>query len=449
VRAPEATSGGDHGRSAQRADGWVDALVRAAERVGIAVQQASARDGILTLEVRRAEGGGAVAVDVLPRAPRERYHLATARFGLRHHGRGAPAKEQQDALEALAKAIRSEEAGWPATLALHGGAGDTGAPAPAPFTVERSASVAGGAVWTELLVRLTARCNQRCPFCSGPPEHPDADPARVRAWLDEEVPRHPNPTVTLTGGEPGLWPGLPDLVGHLLARPDVVEVRVQTNAVPFARPERASAFPAVPRLRFFVSFHAARAELYDLCTGTHGQLEPAVAGIRNLLASGHALTLNVVANRHNADHLEDWVSSAAGLFAGPNRPRLHFSITMCPERRPAAPDWLVRYEDLAPRLASAARRAREVGLACEPLLASSHAAIPPCLLPESERARGRRGGGAEAVPVHRPDEAGVDDATRAWVKAEGCLRCSEAGHCLGVPRSYAARFGLAALRPLP
>ena len=447
MAGPERTSGEAPGPTGRRADGWIDALVRAAEQAGIAVQRASARDGILTLEVRAASGA-AVGVDVLPRAPRERYHLATARFGLRHHGRAAPAREQQDALDALAKAIRSVEASLPATPAPGGGSADGRAAAPALFTVERSASVAGDAVWTELLVRLTARCNQRCPFCSGPPDHPDANPERVRAWLDEELPRHPRPTVTLTGGEPGLWTGLPDLVGHLLARPDVVEVRVQTNAVPFARPERAAALPAAPRLRFFVSFHAARADLYDLCTGTRGQLELAVAGIRNLLASGHALTLNVVANRHNADHLEAWTSSVAELFPGPPRPRLHFSITMCPEHRPEAPAWLVRYADLAPRLAAAARRARALGLECDPLLASSHAAIPPCLLPEAERGRAPRADGAEAVPVHRPDEAGVEDASRPWVKSEACLRCSETGRCLGVPRSYADRFGLSELHPL-
>lgn len=445
--APEPTTGGDHGRPAPRADGWLDALTRAAERAGIAVARAIARDGVLTLEVRRP-GGAAVAVDVLPRAPRERYHLATARFGLRRHGRAAATREEQDALEALATAIAAVEASWPAALAAGGGAAPT-ASAPAIFTVERSASVSGDEVSTELLVRLTARCNQRCPFCSGPPGHPDADPARVRTWLEDELPRHPRPTVTLTGGEPGLWAGLPALVADLLARPDVVEVRVQTNAVPFAPVGRAAAFPAVARLRFFVSFHAARADLYDLCTGTQGQLELAVAGVRNLLASGHALTLNVVANRHNADHLEEWVSRAAELFPGPRPPRLHFSITMCPEHRPEAAGWLVPYEALAPRLTAAARRAREVGLACEPLLASSHAAIPPCLLPEEERARGRRDGGAEALPVQRADEAGVDDASRPWVKAEACLRCRETAHCLGVPRAYAARFGVAALRPAP
>jgi hypothetical protein len=403
----------------------------------------------VTLDVR-GRGAEPVRIDLLPRLPGERHYLATERYGIRYHGSARLSLAQEHALAAFADAVRSGESAWPAVLSLEGaGTAAGGSGAATFFTVERAASASGDAVWTELLVRVTARCNQACPFCSGPPAHPDADPERLRSWLESEIPRHPGPTVTLTGGEPTLWPGLAEMVRRLAGRHDVVETKVQTNAVSFANAARVAEYPPSPRLTFFVSFHAATPDLYDRCTGTTGQFDRAVEGIRNLLAAGHGLTLNVVANRHNVDHLAAWPAAVHALFGAPPRLRLHFSITMCPEHRPRAPDWLVQYGVLSPRLQAAVRTARALGLTCDPLLASSHAAIPSCLLPEQDRARGARGDGRDAVPLQRRDETGIGDAMTPWVKAPSCARCSQDRYCLGLPRAYVERFGIGELTPIP
>jgi hypothetical protein len=422
---------------------WLEDLARLAAGAGFAVQGARACDGVLTLGIV-GRSGASLTADVVPLAPGGRYWARTARFGLRHHG-GAPSSDQAEALARLARVIRAVEARWPPALAVDDPVVDR-AGAPVHFTVETG--TAGAMRWTELLLRLTARCNQACPFCSGPPDHPDADPGRLRPWLDEVLPGLERPAVTLTGGEPTLWPGLPDLVRWLLPRKEVVEVRIQTNAVSFARADRVDACPADPRLVLFVSFHAARADLYDACTGSTGQFDLAVAGIRNLLGAGHRLTLNLVANRHNAPHLADFVEAIPALFRGPRLPRLHFSITMCPEHRAEAPAWLVRYGDLSPRLHRAAVRARELGMECDSLLSSTHASIPACLVPEGARARDARGGKGHAVPELRAGETGLDGAMRNWVKAPACERCSQTRWCLGLPRPYAARFGTGELRPI-
>jgi len=423
---------------------WLEDLARLAAGAGLAVQGARARDGVLTIGVA-GRSGASLTADVVPLEPGGRYWARTTRFGLRHHGGAPPSPDQADALARLAGVIRAVEARWPPALAVEGGAGDP-AGAPVHFTVETG--TAGAMRWTELLLRLTARCNQACPFCSGPPGHPDADPGRLRPWLDEVLPGLERPAVTLTGGEPTLWPGLPDLVRWLLPRRDVVEVRIQTNAVSFARADRVDACPADPRLGLFVSFHAARADLYDACTGSSGQLDLAVAGIRNLLAAGHRTTLNLVANERNAAHLDDWVEAIPALFPRSRLPRLHFSITMCPEHRPEAPNWLVRYGDLAPRLHRTVLRARDLGMECDSLLSSTHASIPACLVPEEARALDARGGAGHVVPDLRAGETGPDDAMRNWVKAPACERCSKTRWCLGLPRPYAARFGTGELRPI-
>mgnify|MGYP001590771761 CR=1 FL=1 len=77
-----------------------------------------------------------------------------------------------------------------------------------------------------------------------------------------------------------------------------------------------------------------------------------LVAVRNLLAARHDVVLNLVANRHNVDHLEEWVDAVPRLF-GPPTPRIHFSITMCPDHRPDAPPVLVAYSELAPKLQAA------------------------------------------------------------------------------------------------
>ena len=424
--------------------GWLAALAAAAAREGVALDAATSRDGVLTVDVR-GDGGDAVRVDVLPAAAGERYYLRAGRHGLRHHGAARPSAAQEAALGALARALVAVEGRIPRGLVIAPGAAAAGG---APLvTIERSESAGSGEVWTELLVRVTARCNQACPFCSAPPPHPDADAAALRGWLERELPRHPRPTVTLTGGEPTLWAGLPELVGLLVDHPGVVLVKVQTNAVGFASAERLRAYPAHPRLVFFVSLHGAVPEVYDACTGTEGQLEPARRGVANLLAAAHPVTLNLVVTRHNVAHLDAWVDAVQAWFGAAPGLRLHLSVMTCPEHRAGAPDALVPYREATPRLVAAVRRAREAGLACDPLLASSHASAPPCLLPGDERLRGSRGDGREARPLHGAARTPGASAV-GWVKAARCAGCAEEAWCLGLPRAYADRFGLDELSPI-
>jgi pyruvate-formate lyase-activating enzyme len=434
---------------------WLRDLVAHAARAGVPVASASAHEGVLRLRLApAAPGARPLDVEVVPATAGTPCFVRTARFGLRFRGpRLAPAQERQ--LKLLGQVVRDTEAGFPEVLEARvgvdaPGAGDGAAPGAAGFdvcTVERSVSAAGVPISSELLVRLTSRCNQQCPFCSGPPPHAEPSLPAVVAWLDAVLPQLPVPTVTLTGGEPTLWPDFDRLVADVLARPAVVRVKIQTNAVGFDDPAAARRWAPSPRLQFFVSFHGATPEIYDACTGSTHQFPRAVAGVRNLGAAGHEVVVNAVVNRHNVDHLDDWVRAIPRLFAPP--PRVHFSITMSPDHRAAAADCLVRYTELSPKLQAAAGRARELGLECEPLLSSSHASIPACLIEESYRVRPMgEEGGPGALPVQREVEVGIEDLRRPGVKSRRCEACRLGRWCLGLPRAYARRFGLDELAPI-
>jgi len=308
-----------------------------------------------------------------------------------------------------------------------------------PFAwIERS--TVGDRTETEVLARVTPQCNQSCPFCSAPP-HPTATHQEVLDLLDSIGATFPGARVTMTGGEPTLRPTFDDEVRAALQHTEISWVQVQTNAVTFSLAKRAAAWPADARLHFFVSLHATEEALYDRCTGTSGQFPKAIQGIRNLLGAGHRVVLNAVASSLNYLHLEDLLASLPQLFAGLPLPSFHFSVLMCPDGRDEAPDFLVRYSELAPALQRAVQRANAAGIEVEPLVSSTHASIPLCLVGEEHR----------RASTHRPrltpGETGYEDFSRRWTKAAACRTCCATEQCLGLPSPYAQRFGLRELKP--
>jgi pyruvate-formate lyase-activating enzyme len=430
---------------------WLCDLIDAAARAGAPVRSASALGGVLKLVLDPATPASSpLEVEIKLVEPGRRYFVRTRRYGLSYRGPSQLPVAEVMQMKKLASALGAIEDGLPDVLEARVGVDAAGGQAGFPFcTVERFVGPSGEPAFSELLVRLTSRCNQRCPFCSAPPPHAEPDLGAVVAWLETALAGAPRPIVTLTGGEPTLWPGLAELVREFLSRPEILQVKVQTNAVAFDDPRALDGWPASDRLMFFVSLHGANDNVYDLCTGTTGQLARAVAGIRNLLKTDGPVLLNLVVNRHNVDHLEEWVHAVADLFRGPRMPRLHFSTATCPDHRVTAPDCLVRYTDLAPKLQAAASLAVDLGLDCESLLSSSHASIPACLLDPAHRVRpGAAEGRDQILPVHSEAEVGVEGAGKPWVKARCCERCSQTRWCLGLPRAYVQRFGLGELLPV-
>ena len=426
---------------------WLQETASELAASGVKVRSLGAAGGVLRIVL---DIPSELTVEVAPRQEGRGYFRQTRRFGVSYRGTRQLEPAEEHVVARLCETLARIEERLPDVFDAGGVVemAESGRGRRLPeHTVEYSRDEKGRLVASELLLRLTSRCNQDCPFCSAPIPHADALFEEVFLLVDRKLAELPNPMVTLTGGEPALWPRLGELVTRLVEHPRVPRVRVQTNAVPFAERRAVAGWPQSDKLSFFVSFHGATPCVYDLCTGSTGQFDRAVAGTQNLLGLGTSVVLNLVATRFNFDHILDWVRAVPTLFPRPRTPTIHFSIAMCPEHRPRAPECLVRYTELAPRLEAAAALAAELGVECEPLLASSHASIPPCMLGERYRVRGMSGAGT-SLPVQRPDEVAVESLAKPWVKSRSCARCSEDPYCLGVPRPYAARFGLREMRPI-
>lgn len=395
------------------------------------------------LRIWFALGTESLEVDLTPLGSEEPCFAETARFTVRYRGGPDLGPDARRLLERFVELLRRLEPKLPkhlerlATPAEEDPRGWLALEAAFPFcAVEQWTSPQGPR--HELLVRVTAACNQRCPFCSAPLLADEPSTTALGDCLDQAARRLSGAQLTITGGEPLLRTDWFPLVSRALAADAFSRVSIQTNAV---LASRAESIPAHPRLGFFVSLHGATDATYDRCTATTGQLSAAIAGIRLLQARGHTVSLNAVVCRENVAELNDLVRVTADLAAEGPIDQLHFSILMCPEHRPGAADHLVPYAQAVPRLVDAWKLARSLGIRV-PRLVSSHAALPPCQVPPAHRPP------AGEHPRLRPGETGLPEENAPWVKAPQCARCAATTGCLGVPRPYFLRFGLAELRPI-
>lgn len=441
---------------------WFVFLRRALERFDIRVADAANRDDrlVMSLEHRKET----VTAHIRHAAPDSPHYLRTRRFHITYHGNAVPGPAGERALARLAGILTRMEHRLPRTLDLPGPRRRDTPPdreAGSPFffcTVEKSRPNPGhttadtGRTMAEAMIRLTARCNQQCPFCSGERVHREPELPEIRACLTDLGGRFGHLMATVTGGEPTLSPNFSECVA-MLARMDMVNrVQIQTNGVGFSDSACLAGLTPDRKIHFFVSLHATRESVYNRCTGTTGQFNRAMQGIVNIAAAGHPIILNCVVSSLNIDHIADYTKglpdmTAAGLAIGPaagpaSGLTLHFSTLICPEHNPAARDYLVPYPLLAHRLEKAVAMAGRDGIRVSPLQSSTHAAIPPCFVSPELRDDGGKAFDMDGVRVGRGNGA------RPWAKSDTCGQCRYDLRCMGVPGAYARRFGLDELTPV-
>ncbi|MCD8382144.1 MAG: GTP 3',8-cyclase MoaA [Clostridiales bacterium] len=149
-----------------------------------------------------------------------------------------------------------------------------------------------------LRISLTDRCNLRCGYCLGP------GPVR---WLPEETLLTDGELcavvsaaaelgisrLKLTGGEPLLRPGLPELVGRLYQIPGIRDITLTTNGL--LLPEQAEALAKAGVSGVNISLDTLNRESYAALTGTDG-LERVLDGLDAALRVGFSrVKVNCVA----------------------------------------------------------------------------------------------------------------------------------------------------------
>lgn len=299
-------------------------------------------------------------------------------------------------------------------------------------------------------ISVTGVCGHGCLFCPVRPPRRHL-PARLvsaslRAYARRENRRLRDTELILTGGEPGLWPGLfgTARLGRGLG---FRSVTLLSSAEVFADGRFARAARAAGIGRVFLSLHSHRPKIHDFLTGTKGGFARAVAGIRTCLASGFShVTCNMVLTRLNSAEIPEQAAFLAGLLRRGSAPLALFLSTM--EENPA---WANLAAPHSLAAAGAARALREGRLplmrlmgdwtmpACVGGLADASPALAPL---------GRRDSRTWYAPAGwTPDAASVPEGFRR-VKARSCRGCPLDGACGGLSRVYAGRFGAQELRPV-
>ena len=156
----------------------------------------------------------------------------------------------------------------------------------------------------DLRVSVIETCNYRCPYCMPEglvPEESTLDRARrldfaqietaVRAFARLGVSK-----IRLTGGEPLLRKGLPELVRRLARIPGIEDLALTTNGSLLAM--QAAALRAAGLHRITISLDALDADVFRAMSGGRGDVREVLDGVAAAEAAGfERIKLNTVVQR--------------------------------------------------------------------------------------------------------------------------------------------------------
>lgn len=168
-----------------------------------------------------------------------------------------------------------------------------------------------GRIVKSLRVSVTDRCNMRCEYCLPNGNGPFQRDAELLSFDDitcvvRVASRLGVNRVRITGGEPLLRPGVPDLIAQLKRETTVREVALTTNGMLLERHVDALAASGLDRLT--VSVDSLDPERFKKITCT-GSLDDVWRGVRRASAAGlRPLKINVlVLKGMNDDEIDAWV----------------------------------------------------------------------------------------------------------------------------------------------
>lgn len=156
----------------------------------------------------------------------------------------------------------------------------------------------------DLRLSVIEACNFRCPYCMPEDRIPDdyGFDATSRMSFDEietlvrGFARIGVNKLRLTGGEPLLRKGLPDLVKRLAATPGIDDLALTTNGSLLAK--HAQALQQAGLTRLTVSLDALEPALFRELSGGRGNVEDVLAGIAAAQAAGlTSIKINCVVQR--------------------------------------------------------------------------------------------------------------------------------------------------------
>lgn len=210
-------------------------------------------------------------------------------------------------------------------------------------------------------IQVTRRCNQSCRFCSNPAMERDLDPEQAKDLVGRFMERGFQ-GIIFTGGEPTLWPHLPDLLRY--CRDGNLPARVITNGQRMSDPQVFDELADAGLRNVNLSVFSVR-------DGVQGFLTRNPDSLSNLLKTlSHfkkrpdmQVVINTVINKYNSDHLSEnieWFIREAPFVR-------HFVWNNLDPRNDCVaqnPDTVARLNDFQLELSMAVRRVLSTGRTC-------------------------------------------------------------------------------------
>ncbi len=154
-------------------------------------------------------------------------------------------------------------------------------------------------------IQVTRDCNLNCIICSNPPTGCRLEFDQAKKEVEALVKRKCD-GVILTGGEPTLYPQLPDLIRYCLAQG--VFPRIITNGQKIADMEYLKLLKDAGLRHLHLSVYSCRPEIQEKITKHKGSFDNLERSLNNLNVLGDiTVNVNTVINAYNADHLSKTV----------------------------------------------------------------------------------------------------------------------------------------------
>jgi hypothetical protein len=192
-----------------------------------------------------------------------------------------------------------------------------------------------------------------------------------------------------------------------------------------------------------VSLHDVDPARYLKITG-FGTPGETIRGAQRLLEHGVAMSISLVINQVNVEHVLETVRTIhrelPGVWLVAAVAREHPTVTR------AWHQTLVRYEQSGPALLSVLLEARALGLKS---VAAGTCGVPPCVLGPGQAALEEASFGRGTVDwlkVTDNDMSGSDMTSHTYLPT--CETCSMKSRCPGIDTNYLGRYGSDVFRPI-
>lgn len=284
-------------------------------------------------------------------------------------------------------------------------------------------------------LRLTLKCNEKCPFCNTiVDEH--TSPVNVvedRSMIQNlilQAKKQGVKRVVFTGGEPTLLRDLPELLEFTVRHG--MDPWIQTNGVLSGSPAFWKRFSVLPNY-VFVSFHTTRPQRVRDLTGVGGTFDKKVNALKMLKTMRISFGVNFVVTRINMDEIPLMPDFLANLL-GTSGYNLVYSFVAPTGRANMNRGLIPKISEVRGLLIRALDRCRELGIEVE---IPEPCGFPRCVMPEHEQ-------------FFRANERKrhIDFVASDRVKFPRCRDCKYNPTCIGMWQAYVDTYGDSEFQPV-